>query len=394
MIFNDLSRRPSSLFRWVTTVLKGRLRLKAGRVLARQVILTDSYRLILLVMADRVPRRSNNIILSAQQLDYNASMARDLNKRAHNRLQLHKGNIEEHQTANLNSMNYEMRRIKHELKDIANSSGTLDQFGEKMASKARNDTARRGKKFTRMESGKNVRKGKMSDLSTNAITDGNKGKVRESQNSDILRTRRKSLSLPTLPSMNSTSVLTSRVPPDLTSRTNTEFAIREAQANSSRFSSKLNKETAKRRQSRRKLSLEATTSSGQATEQPISVSVTDTSGETERIRPASPRGAPKADSLLVNLSLDAVKDRIQNRLSQPPNQFIDDDNEDSDITPYMHVPPDGLPRTVYLLPPLQDLLQEAKKARYVRRPRKPFQVVDKDDPERELGIDEIFSKKG
>ena len=68
--------------------------------------------------------------------------------------------------------------------------------------------------------------------------------------------------------------------------------------------------------------------------------------------------------------------------------------EDSDIKPYIHVPPDGLPRTVYLLPPLQDLLQEAKKARYVRRPRKPFQVVDKDDPDRELGIDEIFSKKG
>ena len=340
-------------------------------------------------MADRVPRRSNNIILSAQQLDYNASMARDLNKRARNRLQLHKGNIEEHQTANLNSMNYEMRRIKHELKDIANSSGTLDQFGETMTSKARNDTARRRKKSRGMESGKNLRKGKITDLSTNAITDGNKGKDREAQNSDTLRVRRKSLSLPTLPSMNSTSVLPSRVPPNLTSRTNTEFAIRETQANSPRFSSQLKKETAKRRQSRRKLSLE-----GQATEQPISVSVTDTSGETERIRPASPRGAPKADSLLVNLSLDAVKDRIQNRLSQPPNQFTDDDNEDSDITPYMHVPPDGLPRTVYLLPPLQDLLQEAKKARYVRRPRKPSQVVDKDDPERELGIDEIFSKKG
>lgn len=61
-----------------------------------------------------------------------------------------------------------------------------------------------------------------------------------------------------------------------------------------------------------------------------------------------------------------------------------------DIEPYMHVPPDGQKRTVYLLPPLEQLLKEASKARYLRMPKRFLNLEE--DPERELSVDEIFSK--
>lgn len=341
-------------------------------------------------MGERTPRRSNNIVFSAQQLDQNASKARNLNKRAGNRLRLRKGSIDGHQSAHLHSLNYEMRRLKHELKEITQTSGSLEineTITERtMPGKAGADTARR-KKSKRLASIKYSDNDNGSGTTGNALT----AETHTKPNSDP--SRRKSLSLPTLPSMISTH-------PQLTSRTDISRVEEDPVAESftSRISSKP-KET-RRRQSRRKLSLDVSPAGqnhGHSTDRAaVNVSVTDTNGETERFRPVS-RGASKLDSTLANVNLDAVKDRIQNRLSQPaaPNLLIDnDDDDDPDITPYLHVPPDGLPRTVYLLPPLPELLQEAKKARYIRRPKKPFQEVDADDPERELGIDEIFSKKG
>lgn len=348
-------------------------------------------------MGERSPRRNNNITLSAQQLDHNASMARDLNKRASNRLRLHKGSLDGQQTTNLNSLDYEMRRLKHELREVTHTSGTFDTIGgtitqQTMPGKSGVETTSRRKKPRRVISGRNARKGKDSALSRSEVTDGNT-ETQTQQNTDT--SRRKSVSLPTLPFMSSTGLLSPRDPLQLTSQTGilrVEEPVEESFP--SRISSKPKKET-RRRHSRRKLSLQAMDSSGVTMEKRISVSITDTNGETERLRPVSPQGASKQDqSSFANLNIDAVKDRIQNRLSQPANQSIDEDDVDPDIVPYMHVPPDGLPRTVYLLPPLTDLLKEAKKARYVRRPRKPLQEMDMDDPERELGIDEIFSKKG
>lgn len=338
-------------------------------------------------MGERTPRRGNNIMFSAQQLDHNASKARNLNKRAGNRLRLRKGNIDGHKSANLNSLDYEMRRLKHELKEITQTSGTLE-ISETITE--RTMPAKAGADTTRKKKSKRVASIKYSDNDNGSGTAGNA--LTAEANSDS--SRRKSLSLPTLPSMSSTL-------PQLTSRTDISRVEEDPVEESftSRISSKP-KET-RRRQSRRKLSLDQKLRHSDSTDRvPVNVSVTNTNGETERFpRPVS-RGASKLDSSIANVNLDAVKDRIQNRLSQvtqpaAANQLIDnDDDEDPDITPYLHVPPDGLPRTVYLLPPLHDLLQEAKKARYIRRPKKPLQEVDMDDPERELGIDEIFSKKG
>lgn len=330
-----------------------------------------------IIMGDRTPRRNNNIVLSAQQLDHNASKARNLNKRAGNRLRLRKGSIDGHQSTNLHSLNYEMRRLKHELREITQTSGVLENSAtiteRTMPGKAGADSARR--KSKRVASLKNSDNYSGLGLAGSAFTASNS----ETQTISNNRSRRKSLSLPTLPSMSSTL-------PQLTSRTDISRVEEDPTEDSITAITSSKPKEKQRRQSRRKLSLDRGS---------VNVSVTNTNGETERFRPVS-QVAPKLDTSLVQVNLDAVKDRIQNRLAQPAttNQLMDDEDGDPDITPYLHVPPDGLPRTVYLLPPLTDLLQEAKKARYIRRPKKPLQEVDMDDPERELGIDEIFSKKG
>ena len=79
-------------------------------------------------MGERTPRRGNNILFSAQQLDHNASKARHLNKRAGNRLQIRKGSLEEQQSTQLQSLDYEMRRLKHELREITQTSGKLEKL--------------------------------------------------------------------------------------------------------------------------------------------------------------------------------------------------------------------------------------------------------------------------
>ena len=346
-------------------------------------------------MGERSPRRTNNIVLSAEQLDHNASMARGLNKRANNRLRLHHGNIDENQTTNLNSLDYEMRRVKNELKGITNHSGTLAKPGDTLTRKvmpSKANATRRVRKPKRMTSGKLADTEQDSNFSRNTMFDENTTTL--SYHTSV-SSRRKSLSLPMLPSMTSTSMLSPRSDiSQLSSLTPGIQRVNDAEE-ISLFSTKAprSKETRRKPQSiTRKLSLEANRAvASQTEERRVSVSITDANGET-KVRPVSPRESAKEDPSLANINIDAVKDRIQNRLSQPANQ--DDDDVDPDITPYMHVPPDGLPRTVYLLPPLTDLLNEAKKARYVRRPKKLFQPLDSDDPDRELGIDEIFSKKG
>lgn len=346
-------------------------------------------------MGERSPRRTNNIVLSAEQLDHNASMARGLNKRASNRLRLRHGNIDGNQTTNLNSLDYEMRRVKNELKGIANHSGTLAKPGDTITRKvmpSKANTTLRVRKSKKMTSGKLADTEQDSNSSINSMVDENTTTL---SHQTSVSSRRKSLSLPMLASMTSSTMISPRSDTSqLSSLTAGIQRVNDAEETSlSSTKAPRSKETRRKSQSRtRKLSLEANRApAGQTEKRRISVSITDANGET-KFRPVSPRGSAKEDPSLANINIDAVKDRIQNRLSQPANQ--DDDDFDPDITPYMNVPPDGLPRTVYLLPPLTDLLSEAKKARYVRRPKKSLQPMDMDDPDRELGIDEIFSKKG
>lgn len=342
-------------------------------------------------MGERTPRRGNNILFSAQQLDHNASKARHLNKRAGNRLQIRKGSLEEQQSTQLQSLDYEMRRLKHELREITQTSGKLemrDTISERpIPGKVDSDNNTRRKKSKRA-------------ASTRSNLDVDSRKVGNSigaalNNDDAQDSRRKSLSLPTLPSMSTAT-------PQLTSRTDfsrvDENEIDESFTSPRVFSKPREK---RRKHSRsRKLNLDVSPAAQNLANSTdgvtVNVSITNTNGDTERLRPVSPQGSSKLDSSLVNVNLVAVKDRIQTRLSQPTMNKVNDgeDDDEPDYTQYLHVPPDGLPRTVYLLPPLTDLLQEAKKARYIRRPRKPLQELEGDDPDRELGIDEIFSKKG
>lgn len=342
-------------------------------------------------MGERTPRRGNNILFSAQQLDHNASKARHLNKRAGNRLQIRKGSLEEQQSTQLQSLDYEMRRLKHELREITQTSGKLEMrdtiIERPIPGKVDSDNNTRRKKSKRAASTRN-------NLDVDSRKVGNSISA-ALNNDDAQDSRRKSLSLPTLPSM-STATL------QLTSRTDfsrvDENEIDESFTSPRVFSKPREK---RRKHSRsRKLNLDVSPAAQNLANSTdgvmVNVSITNTNGDTERLRPVSPQGSSKLDSSLVNVNLVAVKDRIQTRLSQPTMNKVNDgeDDDEPDYTQYLHVPPDGLPRTVYLLPPLTDLLQEAKKARYIRRPRKPLQELEGDDPDRELGIDEIFNKKG
>ena len=342
-------------------------------------------------MGERTPRRGNNILFSAQQLDHNASKARHLNKRAGNRLQIRKGSLEEQQSTQLQSLDYEMRRLKHELREITQTSGKLETrdtiIERPIPGKVDSDNNTRRKKSKRAASTRN-------NLDVDSRKVGNSIGA-ALNNDDAQDSRRKSLSLPTLPSMSTAT-------PQLTSRTDfsrvDENEIDESFTSPRVFSKPREK---RRKHSRsRKLNLDVSPAAQNLANSTdgvtVNVSITNTNGDTERLRPVSPQGSSKLDSSLVNVNLVAVKDRIQTRLSQPTMNKVNDgeDDDEPDYSQYLHVPPDGLPRTVYLLPPLTDLLQEAKKARYIRRPRKPLQELEGDDPDRELGIDEIFSKKG
>ena len=342
-------------------------------------------------MGERTPRRGNNILFSAQQLDHNASKARHLNKRAGNRLQIRKGSLEEQQSTQLQSLDYEMRRLKHELREITQTSGKLEMrdtiIERPIPGKVDSDNNTRRKKSKRAASTRN-------NLDVDSRKVGNSISA-ALNNDDAQDSRRNSLSLPTLPSMSTAT-------PQLTSRTDfsrvDENEIDESFTSPRVFSKPREK---RRKHSRsRKLNLDVSPAAQNLANSTdgvtVNVSITNTNGDTERLRPVSPQGSSKLDSSLVNVNLVAVKDRIQTRLSQPTMNKVNDgeDDDEPDYTQYLHVPPDGLPRTVYLLPPLTDLLQEAKKARYIRRPRKPLQELEGDDPDRELGIDEIFNKKG
>lgn len=102
------------------------------------------------------------------------------------------------------------------------------------------------------------------------------------------------------------------------------------------------------------------------------------------------------------LDLDKARNQARKRLLGENGRILDVHNNESntqadqgetideDIESYMYVPPDGRKRTVYLLPPLNDLLQEARKARYLRMPKRLMNHDE--DPERELSVDEIFGK--
>ena len=102
-----------------------------------------------------------------------------------------------------------------------------------------------------------------------------------------------------------------------------------------------------------------------------------------------------AESKLHELNVHEARSQARKRILGEHEKDSRTQNEEElanseEVESYMYVPPDGRKRTVYLLPPLEDLLQEARKARYLRMPKRL--INHEDDPERELSIDEIFSK--
>jgi hypothetical protein len=272
-------------------------------------------------------------------------------------------------------MNYEMRMLKHELRDIKQTSGYFILNHESSGG-----LAERGKVVPKNRRRKKTRVAKKKHRVTNAeyMSEVDGKLVRSSKNSSKTET------LSALPNVS--------IRPG-------EKLVSRSQEHASKLSNPL-KITDR---SYVNITLDTATSKYNnprtlsnshdvSPSAPLDILATTTNEEgfetknVKSIRPNS-REFTKSDTML-GLNMDTARGRVQNRLTGN----VENSNLIDDLSPYMHVPPDGLPRTACLLPPLKDLLNEAKKARYIRKLRKPHIALDEDDPERELNIDEIFRK--
>ena len=338
-------------------------------------------------------RRGQNLVMDAEQLDRQDSLARRNNKRVQNRLRLKKGTLEDNKSTNLHSMNYEMRRLKHELKGIKQTSGYFD-LGSSTETTSR--TVRRTReKRTQAREKATAGESAVEIEPFESVTRNNGNKQEKCDQGDKKSKQSQSLLLPILSGTSSVRSPKSGSAKEATkdSPANVLNAGREITEQSQRTG--INKPLSSDPIARAEESYSRTKrkeSTGYPPEIKVSTESYSKNCGVDAIDSSvsnTKTGTASATSL-GNLKMDAVKDRIQNRLTTTSQSTSYDD---SDITPFMHVPPDGMPRTVYLLPPLQELLKEAKKARYIRRPRRNLEDLDPEDPERELDVDEIFSKK-
>ena len=132
------------------------------------------------------------------------------------------------------------------------------------------------------------------------------------------------------------------------------------------------------------------------------ISENDARTDKHEMLPRITKSGRQQSAKSVDLDVLEARNQARKRLLRE-NERLTDENEtdlntqteqeetsNEELESYMYVPPDGRKRTVYLLPPLDELLQEASKARYLRMPKRSMNYED--DPERELSIDEIFSK--
>lgn len=318
------------------------------------------------------------VLITAERLDFKESLARNENKRVRNRLELSKGTLTEHESTNLSSMNYEMRRLKHELKGIKQTSGYLIVNKETSGGLEKGNLAPRSKR----RHNSRVLKKKKHRVTQDV---GCMPRVEEKsvlRNKDLVKTNK----LPFLQNI-----------PHNTSETNilgcekgeSELSNTSKIPDISNVNRTLDTTTAKDNSH--------TSLTNTYDRNSTSVEVTVTEKTTKNVtktqeNPIRPDFSEMTKSgTILGLDMDAARGRVHNRLAGISDNS-DQTSDDSDLSPYMHVPPDGLPRTVYLLPPLNELFIEAKKARYIRKLRKPHMVLDEDDPERELNIDEIFRK--
>lgn len=316
-------------------------------------------------MNEKSPRRAP-LALTAEQLDYKESQARSDNKRARNRLHISKEVLKGHESTNVSSLDYEMRRLKHELRGIKQTSGYF------VVNHDNPDEAARVRHRHKRKSRTKVAKKKYSMISK--TTDS----IYEVRESEKQHQNTKTVSLPTLPTISSASSDSSGKNGSKSQESNKISDINNHNNdNAARFTVTLESKAPK---SNRKIS------------NSTYLNATDTTLMREQEKSVNSDEKDLTGDRFLGVDFEAARNRVQNRLgaNEVSSTFQVDDNDD--LTPYMHVPPDGLPRTAYLLPPLEQLLTEAKKARYIRKLRKRDTVLEEDDPERELGIDEIFSK--
>lgn len=352
-------------------------------------------------MGERRNRRGNQFMLDAEQLDNNSSKARHLNKRATNRLLLAKDSLDGQRENNMNSIKYEMKQLEHDLRNVKQSSGyvTLKQ----------NQAISPTKRKARKEATRSRLKGPRKKQNTKLGFIEEQGLFYPSaEKESVENDQRENCSLPTVVrspphpafrEMHSSKSQKNRllssfcgkeadceIPTEDNRKVNFNFKKMDSYANLRQFS-----------KSEPELFSKVNTDSNQMPTPDISITVPlesigteekDTHDDANYWRKS--RKLSKSEKCLANLSVDAAKDRVQNRLSA--GNVSQSALEKQDSSAFLYAPPDGLPRTVYLLPPLEELFDEAKKARYIRKFRRPKEEMAHDDPERELGIDEIFGK--
>lgn len=351
-------------------------------------------------MSDRHARRGTQLVLDAEQLDNNASKARNSNKRARNRLLLAKNNLDGQRENNMNSIKYEMRQLENQLRDVKQSSGYMTLKNEKNVSPA--------KRKAQKEATKSQLKGSQRmKLNANSVPDEqtsilveNVEKKREGDE------RRGNVNLPLLqPSAiqevhshksqkNSTVSLSlneretdCNIPTEHNRKVN---LTEEMSLNPYANSNKLSKPELELHSKANTEGTETPTPHFYITVPLKSVGLEQNGKKDDTNHQQKSRIISKPENSLGNLSFNAAKDRIQSRFSISPESAK---QEKPLSTPYLYAPPDSLPRTLYLLPPVEELFKEARKARYIRKYRRPKEEIPHDDPERELGIDEIFGRE-
>lgn len=303
------------------------------------------------------------LTFTAEQLDYKDSQARNENKRARNRLHINKETLKGHESTNVSSLDYEMRRLKHELRGIKQTSGYFVLNHE-----TAEDSVRIRHRHKRRAKTKVTKKKHSVGKTTDSIYE-----IEEPSKEHL------NVSLPVLPTISSASSDSSGKN-GLKSQDNGKVQDINNYDNTPRVPNTTSESRAPK--SNRKISNSTNLNTNPNNE----ATLTNANGNA-----LNTDGKDFAGDKLLGANFEAAKNRVQNRLATSTDSTFQVEDGD-DLTPYMHVPPDGLPRTAYLLPPLEQLLTEAKKARYIRKLRKKDRIMDEDDPERELNIDEIFSK--
>ena len=337
-------------------------------------------------MAEKAQSRVK-LTFSAEEMDRKESNARRVNKGARNRLRAEQQRVDEQHDLQLTDIKRQVRLLRRELKDIRHTKGQSET------------PRRKPRQHKHLRTYPNTAAKDLPD----GISQGKREETLET-GSDPMISRDLGSSLPNLPLIS--SCVANGSSEERNNGTDTELTEPSDQDPKHTLSD--DEKTVQ------PLKKDKNFASKRFASYPVKTLSRSNLLDVEAVKPSEKmltragRRQSKSEGSLATLDLDSVKNSINRRLSVTTNTSSNNTSNSTttnninnpgsssspesvvDPTPYMFAPPDGLPRTVYLIPPFEDMFLEAKKARYIRYPRKRLDPVN--DPERELDIHEIFDK--